>query len=266
MSAAIIDDVIGWLLLSVVSAMATAGLRAGHVLMSIGWLALLIVVCLTVARPLVGLVLRLAARSRNPGLEVATVILALLGFAVASQAMGMEAIIGALFCGMVIGSLKQAGARWLAPLRSLVVSVLAPVFFATAGLRMDLGTLGHTQVAVAAAGVLAVALASKFAGAYVGARSVRVDHWNAVALGAGLNARGVMEIVLATVGLQLGVLTTAMYTIIVLVAIITSVMAPPVLRYAVARTGAVTPEEHARELLMSGPGAETGATELTAAP
>ena len=64
---------------------------------------------------------------------------------------------------------------------------------------MDVISLGHPGVAAAALLILAVALASKFVGAYVGARAVRVDHWNAVALGAGLNARGVMEIILAAV-------------------------------------------------------------------
>jgi Kef-type K+ transport system membrane component KefB len=100
--------------------------------------------------------------------------------------------------------------------------------------------------------VLAVAIASKFAGAYASARAVKMDHWNAVALGAGLNARGVMEIILAIAGLQLGVLTTAMYTIIVLVAVITSVIAPPVLRFAVHRTAGVSHEELVRELALAG--------------
>lgn len=251
-SAATIDDVIGWLLLSIVSAMAVAGVRAQHVLISAGWLAVLIVGCLTVGRPLADLALRLSERSKDPGPSVATVVLMVLGFAAVSQAMGMEAIIGALFCGMVIGASKRVDPRWLVPLRTLVMAVLAPIFFATAGLRIDVDVLGHPGVAAAALLVLAVALASKFAGAYAGARAVRVDHWNAVAVGAGLNARGVMEIILAAVGLQLGVLTTAMYTIIVLVAIITSVMAPPILRYAVRRTPDPTPEEVARELLLSG--------------
>jgi Kef-type K+ transport system membrane component KefB len=252
MSAATIDDAIGWLLLSIVSAMAVAGVRAQHVLISVGWLAVLIVACLTVGRHLADQALRLSARSKDPGPSVATVVLMLLGFAAVSQAMGMEAIIGALFCGAVIGASKRVDPQWLVPLRTLVMAVLAPIFFATAGLRIDLDVLGRPGVAAAALLVLAVAIASKFAGAYVGARVVRVDHWNAVALGAGLNARGVMEIILAAVGLQLGVLTTAMYTIIVLVAIVTSVMAPPILRYAVRRTPDADPGEVARELLLSG--------------
>lgn len=251
-SAATLDDVIGWLLLSVVTAMATAGVHAHVVLVSVAWLGALIVFCLTLARPVVDLSLRLSARSKDPGPMTAVVVLLLLGFAAVSQAIGMEAIIGALFGGMVIGSSRWVDQRRLAPLRTFVVAVLAPIFFATAGLRMDLSALGRPAVLGAAVLVLAVALVSKFAGAYLGARSVRLDHWTAVALGAGLNARGVVEVILAIVGLQLGVLTTAMYTIIVLVAIITSVMAPPVLRFAMRHTAGVTPEEDLRELQMIG--------------
>lgn len=213
--AATVDDVIGWLLLSVVSAMASAGVHTDGVLESVGWLAVLIIICLTLARPVVGLTLRLAARTRDAGPAVAVVVLVLLGFGAVSQAMGMEAIIGALFGGMVIGSSTWFDAKRLAPLRTFGVGVLAPVFFATAGLRMNLSALGQPVVLGVALLVLTIAIVTKFGGAYVSARCVKMDHWNAVALGAGLNARGVMEIILAIAGLRLGVLTTAMYTIIV---------------------------------------------------
>lgn len=251
-SAATIDDVIGWLLLSVVSAMATAGVHTGRVLASIGWLALLIVVCLTVARPVIGTISRLSAQANDPGPTVAVGVLVLIGCGAASQAMGMEAIIGALFGGMLIGSSKWLDVKRLVPLRTVVVTVLAPIFFATAGLRMNLSALGQPIAAGMGLLVLAVAIVSKFAGAYVSARAVRMDHWTSVALGAGLNARGVMEIILAIAGLRLGVLTSAMYTIIVLVAIITSVIAPPVLRFAMRRTTAESREEIARELALTG--------------
>ena len=82
---------------------------------------------------------------------------------------------------------------------------------------------------------LAVAVAGKLAGAYLGARASRMNRWESLGVGAGLNARGVIEIIIATVGVRLGVLNTASYTVVVLVAVITSLMAPPLLRYAVAR-------------------------------
>jgi Kef-type K+ transport system membrane component KefB len=106
-------------------------------------------------------------------------------------------------------------------------------------------------VLLAAVAALAVAIVAKFAGAYLGARVSRLSHWEALALGAGLNARGVIEVIVAMVGLRLGILSTEVYTIIVLVAIATSLMAPPTLRYAVRRI-TVTSEEHAREKVFSG--------------
>ncbi len=78
---------------------------------------------------------------------------------------------------------------------------------------------------------------------YAGARLSRLGHWEALALGAGINARG---IIVALVGLRSGVLSVEMYTIIVLVAIVTSLMAPPLLRFAMARVD-YTAEERLRE-------------------
>lgn len=138
----------------------------------------------------------------------------------------------------------------MTPLRTLVISVLAPIFFATAGLRMDLTALARPAVLISAVAVLAVAVVGKFVGAYLGARASRLSHWEGLALGAGLNARGVIEVIVAMVGLRLGILNTAAYTIVVLIAIATSLMAPPTLRYA-ARRIEVTTEEREREKVLA---------------
>lgn len=250
MSAAALDDIIGWLLLSVVAAMASTGLRAGKLTMSIVYLAAAILIVALIGRPVVRRVLDLSQRSTEPGLTAAVVVVMLMLSAAATQALGMEGILGTFLCGILIGSTARPDAERLAPLRTFVMAVLAPIFFATAGLRMDLTALRHPAVLGAAALILVVAIGGKFAGAYLGARVARLRHWEGLALGAGLNARGVVEVVVAMVGLRLGVLRTETYTIIVLVAIVTSLMAPPLLRYAV-RGVTVTPEERAREELHS---------------
>jgi Kef-type K+ transport system membrane component KefB len=167
-------------------------------------------------------------------------------FGAGTQALGMEAVLGAFLGGIVIGSSGQLDLTRLAPLRTFVIFVLAPIFFATAGLRMDLTALGRPAVLGVAGMVLLVAVVGKFAGGYVGARITGLDHWTGLALGAGLNARGVIEVIVATVGLRLGVLSPEMFTVIVLVAIATSLMAPPSLRYAVRRIP-VTAQERQRE-------------------
>ncbi|HEX6472285.1 MAG TPA: cation:proton antiporter [Streptosporangiaceae bacterium] len=246
-SAAAVDDVVGWLLLSVVSAMATTGVRAGNVGLSVAYLAGVIFFAATLARPIVGTALRLSAKSREPGVVVASVTLMVLLAAAGTQALGMEAVLGAFYGGIVIGASKWVDRTRLAPLRTFVLCVLAPIFFATAGLRMDLTALGRPVVLGAALAILAIAILGKFAGVYIGARTTRLGHWDALALGAGMNTRGVIEVIIAMVGLRLGVLSTATYTIIILVAIVTSLMAPPLLRYAVRRGHVTTEEELRRE-------------------
>lgn len=110
---------------------------------------------------------------------------------------------------------------------------------------MNLSALDTPLIALAALGALVVATAGKFAGAMLGARVAGLDRRSGLVLGAGMNARGVIQIIVAGIGLRVGVLNTASYTVVVLVAVATSLMAPPVLRRAVLRIE-VNDEERAR--------------------
>ncbi|MEU0744474.1 cation:proton antiporter [Streptomyces sp. NPDC006134] len=258
LAAGVLDDIVGWFLLSVVSAMAAAGLSTGTIATSLLHLAGVVLAAVLVGRPLVRTALRAAGRSPSPAPTVAVVTLIVLLGAAATQAMHLEAVFGAFVCGVLIGTSGEPVQERLAPLRTTVLAFLAPVFFATAGLRMDLSALVGPTVLATACAVLAVAILGKFAGAYVGAKLSGLDRWEALALGAGMNARGVIEVVVAMVGLQLGVLGPETYTVIVLVAIVTSLMAPPVLRVAMARI-----DGHAEaEMGLSG----TGTRDLASPP
>ncbi|MEU9890512.1 cation:proton antiporter [Sphaerisporangium sp. NPDC051011] len=232
LAAGTVDDAVGWFLLSVVSAAATVGVTLLGVSLSVAYLVGFLAFAVVAGRPLVRRVMSLTAGSRESGPAIATaVVLVLLG-AVTTHALGMEPIFGALVVGTLIGMTGTATQKHLAPLRTVVLSVLAPIFIATAGLRMDLTALLQPAVALTGLAVLAIAILGKFAGAYLGARLSRLGKWEAVALGAGMNARGVVEVIVAMTGLRLGVLTTATYTVVILVALITSLMAPPLLRVA----------------------------------
>jgi Kef-type K+ transport system membrane component KefB len=249
-SAAAVDDIVGWFMLSIVSAAAATGLRAGQVGWSLVSIVVIVVLAASVGRPAIGVTMRLAARSAEPGVSVAAVVVLLMLGAAGTHALGMEPILGALLGGILIGSSGHLSLAALSALRTFVMAVLAPVFFATAGLRMDLTALTRPVVIGSALAALAVAVVGKFAGAYIGARASRLSHWEGLALGAGLNARGVIEVIVAMVGLRLGVLSAETYTIVVLIAIVTSLMAPPLLRFAVRRI-AVTTDERERELAFS---------------
>ncbi|WP_203789518.1 cation:proton antiporter [Paractinoplanes rishiriensis] len=252
-TAAVVDDTAAWFLLSLVSALATTGLTLGAAGLSVASILAFVAVALTVGRPLVQFLMQLAARSTVPGTSAATAVVIILLAAAGSHALHLEPVFGAFIAGILIGTAEQQARETLpapaegyrsplAPLRTTVLSVFAPIFLATAGLRVDLSALAQPAVLLAGIGVLVVAIAGKFTGAYLGARLGRLGHWEAVALGAGLNARGVVEIIVASIGLRVGILSAAAYTIVVLVAVATSIMAPPILRYAVAHLES-TPEE-----------------------
>jgi Kef-type K+ transport system membrane component KefB len=174
---------------------------------------------------------------------IAAVVVMILLASATAQSLRLEAIFGAFVCGAVIGSCGELERSRVAALRPLVLAFLAPVYFVTAGLRMNIRTLASAGVIGTALLVLVVAIVGKFTGAYLGARASKLNRWEALALGAGMNARGIVEIVVATVGLQTGVLSIEAYTIIILVAVITSVMAPPILRLAMQRVEYTAEEE-----------------------
>ncbi|MGV4981628.1 cation:proton antiporter [Streptomyces sp. NRAIS4] len=228
----VVDDVAGWMLLSVASAAAASGLTLGSVAAPLVRLVLITACAVFLGRPAIRW---LMARTRNPQTVMGTATVLITGCAAATQAMGMEASFGALIGGLLVGAAGSGTSRALAPLRSVTLSVLAPLYFAEAGLRMNLSVLGTPLIALAALCALVVATVGKFAGALLGARLAGLDRRAALVLGAGMNARGVIQIIVAGIGLRLGVLNTASYTVVVLIAICTSLMAPPVLRRAVQR-------------------------------
>jgi Kef-type K+ transport system membrane component KefB len=248
-AAGVADDIGGWLLLSVVSAMAAAGSQ--HFPWQSGvWLVVVVVVAMTAGRKVVPWVIGRAGRGSQPAPVVTTVTVLVLGCAAATQSVKLEASFGAFVAGLLVGTAADTDLRWLAPLRTVVGAVFAPLFFATAGLRVDLGALARPAVLAAAIAAIAVAAVGKFAGAFLGGIAARLNRWESLALGAGMNARGVIQIIIASAGLRIGVLNTASYTIVVLVAITTSLMAPPILRIAQDRIVG-TPAEEERRVRMA---------------
>lgn len=246
-AAGMANDLVGWLLLGVASGIVTSGdvplTRLGVVLAAV---IAFVAVSLTIGQRLADGLLR-RARSRADGFTAAlsaTVLVTLVASAV-THAIGVEAVLGALVAGIVLGRSKYQRGDVRATLESLSGSVFAPVFFATAGLYVDLGVLFEGTNWVWALVVIAVASLSKLAGSYVGARMSRMDRMEALAIGIGLNARGALEIVVATLGLALGALNEVSYGIVVVMALATSMAAPPLLRPVLRRIVA-DPDEAAR--------------------
>ena len=234
-AAGMANDVVGWVMLAIFAGFATSGeVSIAGIVKTVGGLTLFVLLAMTLGQRVVDRSLRYVRRNgpNIPG-AMTVVIFTMLVYGVATQALGIEAVLGAFVAGVVLHRSRFQQKDVLHHIESITDSFLAPVFFATAGLRVDLALLGEGQALQWAGLVVVVAIVAKFAGAFVGARLAGQSPRAATALGAGLNARGALEIVIASVGLSLGVFTETAYTVIVIVPLVTSVFAAVSLRVVV---------------------------------
>ena len=246
-AAGMANDVVGWVMLAVFTGFATAGqVSVTGTLRTVIGLAAFLALAMTLGQRAVDAGLRRVRRD-GPNLHGAlgVAVFTMLAFGVATQALGIEAVLGAFVAGVVLNRSRFQQHEVVHHIESLTNAFLAPVFFAMAGLRVDLALLGEGDALAWAGVVMVVAIVAKFAGAFVGARLAGQSQRAAVALGAGLNARGALEIVIASVGLSLGVFSETAYTVIVIVPLVTSVFAAASLRLAV-RDWMGSPDEQER--------------------
>lgn len=237
LAAGMINDTVGWILLALV-----AGLeRTGQIeLTSIGqtvfWLAIFLGAGFTMGpRAVRRIFVWVDNVIGGQVAKITTLIVLALGAGSITHALELEVVLGAFVVGILVGQVKRFDYDTKHAFEVVTIAVFAPIFFAAAGLRVDLGRLVDPEVFAVAMAALAIAVVGKFSGSYVGAKVAGLGHWEGITMGAGLNARGAMEIIVALVGFSLGVLTIEMYSIIVMIAIVTSIMAPPMLRWTLPR-------------------------------
>lgn len=236
-AAGMANDVVGWILLGAIAGVVTSGeLALGSLIVTVGAMAAFVVLMLTVGQRVTDAALRRSRQTESPMLTGFTVvILAMLAAGAVTQALHVEAVLGAFVAGIVLGRSRYRSAELTRAIEVTTNAFFAPVFFATAGLFVDLGLLLDPATAGWAVVVVAVGAVAKLLGSYVGARLGGMAGTEGIAVGIGLNARGAVEIVIATVGLSLGVLNARSYTVIVVLAMATSMMAPPALRAVLRR-------------------------------
>lgn len=247
LAAGMTDDTIGWILLSVVSGLASSGkFELAAVFKSVLGAVLFLTIAFTIGRTLVDQILRWVDDTIGGATASLSIALILTFFASAlTHALGIEAALGAFVFGILAGQSRRFSREAGHTLEMVTAGFLAPIFFASAGLKVDLFELLVPQTLFIGIVVLLVACVGKFVGAYLGSKLGGLSHWESIAMGSGMNARGAMEIIVATIGLSLGVLNQQMYSIIVMVAIVTSLMAPPLLRWSLSKVE-IGPEEAER--------------------
>jgi Kef-type K+ transport system membrane component KefB len=236
LSAAIADDTVGWIVLAVVAGLAGGVLELRPILRIVLLTAAFIAGAATLGRLLVDRAIRTSRRLRVPFGELSTMLMLVFAFAALTQWIGVHLVLGAFVAAILIGREPDLDPEAVAAVRHLGMGFFVPFFFAYTGVRVDLTTLRGSALVFAAVSVL-VACISKVVGGWAGTRLGGLPPWEALAVGVGLNARGAMELVIAAIGLALGVLNEPMYATIVLIAVITTVMTAPVLRICVGRAG-----------------------------
>ncbi len=227
-------DSVGWLILAGLAGIAREGFSPSDLLSSLGGLVLFVALAATVGRWVLNQAMRLALRKGQnvAGALTVSLVAAIAGGAV-TQALGLEAILGAFIVGIILATLRYQVSAVRHVLETVTDSFFAPVFFAFSGLRVDIGLLASPGAIIWTVVLILLAVAAKVFGTLVGARRSGLSLREGLALGSGLSALGAMGIVVALVGLSLGVLSDTGYTVIVLAAIVTSLIAPILLKIAV---------------------------------
>lgn len=226
LAAAVIDDVLGLLVLSIVTAAAKAGsVPAADLLLTLGKSALFI----AGAAILPGVILgrsgfRISAlRHRNALLSVA--IASLLAFSLLAEYFGLAAIVGAFLAGL--GFANVEGHADLKRDISSIADFLTPLFFVAIGMQVDFSALLSPHILALGAAALVMAIAGKLLGCGLGAAAMG---WrSALIVGLGMVPRGEVGLIVAALGKNLGAISEGLVGVIVLVSIVTTILAPPLL-------------------------------------
>ena len=239
LGAAVIDDVLAMLILAFASGLAAGSVSAGQLATLVGLAGAFIGIVLLVGtrvlrtRPSILTDPEFAATPFLPGMIL------MLGLAALAALIGLAAIIGAFLAGMVVGesSERHALEEEVAP----VAAFFTPFFFGFIGAQVNLAALADPLTLALLAGLTVLAVMTKFAGAFAGA--IRLGRQRAALIGWGMVPRGEVGIVVAGLGLGAGAISSQLYSVVVGMAVLTTLMVPPLMAPLVRRAepGAAEP-------------------------
>lgn len=236
-ASAIIDDTIGWLIIAVTFSLALHGSVDFWALgQTIVGAAIFLGLAFTLGQRAVFHLIRWSNDTLETEGAVISIILSITAvLALLTHFIGVHTVLGAFVAGILVGQSPILTKRIEEQLRGLIVALFAPVFFGLAGLSADLTILNDPKMVALTAGLVLIASFGKFAGAFIGGRIGRISKAESLALACGMNARGSTEVIVATIGLSIGALSESLYTMIVAMAVITTMAMPPMLRWALKR-------------------------------
>ena len=236
-ASAIIDDTAGWVIVAITSGLAVHGqVDALAVGQSVLGTAIFLAASFTLGRRLVFSIIRWTNDNFVSEVPVVTAILVIMGtMALTTHLIGVHTVLGAFVAGILVGESPILTRHIDEQLRGLVVALFMPIFFSLAGLHADLTHLGDSTLFFLTLGLILIASLGKFAGAFLGGALGGLSARESLALGCGMNARGSTEVIVASIGLSMGALSQDLFTMIVAMAVVTTMAMPPTLRWAFSR-------------------------------
>lgn len=241
MAAAMFNDLVGWIVFSIVLGMMSANSNAATahdagfgigttIALTLG----LVVFMLTAGRWLAHRVLPwIQARLSWPGGVLSFILVTTFAAAAVTEAIGIHAIFGAFLAGVAIGDSKYLREHTRTILHQFVTNIFAPIFFVSIGLRVDF--LANFDLLLVL-GVLAIAFVGKLAGCFFGARWGGLSGRESWAIGFGMNARGAMEIILGLLALQYRIIQEEMFIALVTLALVSSIVSGPAMAAFIVRS------------------------------
>ncbi|MDP2307202.1 MAG: cation:proton antiporter [Pseudomonadota bacterium] len=227
LASAAVDDVTAWCLLAFVVAVAGAS-GVGPALLTTALALVYVLVMWKVVRPMLA---RIGPRVGHAVSSdtIAFVFLVLLASAAVTEWIGIHALFGAFLLGAILPRERGLHTVLVEKIEDFVTIVLLPLFFAYSGLRTQIGLLDDPSAWLTTLAIIAVACFGKFGGTAIAARLSGLDLRSAAAIGVLMNTRGLMELVVLNIGLDLGVISTELFAMMVIMALVTTWLTSPLL-------------------------------------
>src|SRR3954469_5055436 len=230
------DDVTAWCLLAVVVSVVNAKGLSSALFTTLEAAAFASAMLLLVRPLLARLGARITTRENLTQNVVALAFVLLLLSALPCELIGIHALFGAFLFGTIMPRRGDYAHALAERLEDFVVVALLPLFFAFSGLRTELGLLASSSDWLLCAGLIAVACIGKFGGSFCVARLTGMSTRDSAALGVLMNTRGLMELIVLNIGLDLGVISPKIFTMMVIMALLTTVMTTPLLQLVAPRS------------------------------
>lgn len=252
---AAVDDVTGWCILACIIVLTRASHSATPIWLTlIGSLAFVVLLVFGAKPLLKNFESRYASKGRLTEAATSGIILFALASALATEALGIHFLFGAFLAGVVMPKDRQFVSELLQKFETITVTLLLPLFFAFTGLRTRIGLVKGAEMWTYFLIILVAAVVGKLGGSMIAAHAAGMAWRDSAALGILMNTRGLMELVVLNIGLDIGVVSPALFSMMVLMALTTTFMTTPLLHlvFPSSRLNSLVPKVASATLLING--------------